>query len=279
MKSSIRFHYFLLIVIVCGIMVATVNANDHNSTIIASAYDNTSALNNHTVNVSYPSQQTIAILSNQEFTHEENAQEKIAALDPFLSYKENMTFWQKKLPIQILEIIDPDAPLSGMTRDEIRTQLILEENLIPACEVPIKLGISQPTGDLVKVTINVNSSVSTQIVDSYVIYLISKRSNLVDAWVDINTIEKIASIDEVKWVDLIRPSIHQGDYPPVSPSTKLQDTQPTITPADTPKIPSTTLTSLPVVPSKTNTLASALAFTGILTVLVCFGLIILMYRK
>ena len=192
--------------------------------------------------------------------------------------QENMTFWQKKLPTPILEIIDPNAPLSGMTRNEIRKQLILEENLMPTDEVFTKLGVRQPTGDLVKVTINVNSSVSTQIVDPYVIYLIGKRSNLVDAWVDINTIEKIASLDEVKWIDLIRLSIHQGDNPSASPSTKLRDTQPIMTLSDTSKIPSTILTSLPVVPSKTNTSASALSFTGIPTVLICFGLIILMYR-
>ena len=244
----------------------------------AGAIDNTTILDN-TPGSSDNSSQTIAILSNQALTHDENAKEKIAVLGPFLSYKENMTFWQKKLPTPILEIIDPNAPLSGMTRDEIRTQLILEENLMPADEVYTKLGISQPTGDLVKVTIYLNPSVSTHIIDSYVSYLIGKRGNLIDAWVHLDTIEKIASLNDVISIDLIGPSIHQGDYPSVSPSIKLRDTQPVITPADTPKIPLTTLTSLPVVPSKTNTTASALSFTGIFIALVCSGLLIMMYRR
>jgi hypothetical protein len=142
------------------------------------------------------------------------AKEKAASIAPFLSYKKNMTFWQKKLPTQILEIIDPNAPHSGMTPDEIKTQMILDGILIPSDEVFAKLNVSQPTGDLVAVKIVVNSSASTKSVDPYVIKIIGKAGNEVDAWVELNSLEKIASLDEVKWVDSLGLFIHQGNYRP-----------------------------------------------------------------
>lgn len=257
---------------------------------LAYANDNPLVSNNNTVSMSYTTQQTSAPSPTQTLTAEEEAKEKEAAIDPFLRYKENMTFWQKKLPNQILELIDPNAPLSGMTRDEIRIQMIdFEKNMIPAEEVFTKFGISQPTGDLVKVTININSSVSTHIVNPYVVYLIGKRGNLVDAWVDLNNIEKIATLENVKWIDLIFPSVSQGPSSFGSPSTNLSPTynnsvvqrvrapQPVLN-DDIPVIPSTTLTALPVVPSKTNTPVSSLSLTGIFAALACSGLIVMLYR-
>ncbi len=196
---------------------------------VAFANANVSVLSNNIVGVNHSAQPTAVNGFNLAITPDENVSDKPKSLIPFLSYKENMTFSQKKLPTQILEIIDPNAPHSGMTRDEIRASLILDENLIPAEDVFTKLGISQPTGDLIKVTIHQNASISTHTVDSYVVRILYKSDNVLAAWVDLNTIEKIAYLDEVKYIDLIGPPLHQGTYPPVSPSAILPETQPVLT--------------------------------------------------
>jgi hypothetical protein len=135
---------------------------------------------------------------------------KSAAIAPFQRYKDNMTEWQRKLPTQLLQIIDPNFPKTGNTPEEVKALMSKRYQLLYADEAIRQFDIqntsSQPVGDHIYVRIYRNSSASMQILDSYITKINDRDpKGAIVAWVDLNKIEKVASLQEVTGVDIVIP--------------------------------------------------------------------------
>lgn len=186
---------------------------------LASANDRLGISNNNTIN---KTQRAGVLLQNQSLTPNVAEKQKLAAIVIFQNYKENMTEWQKKLPTDLLYIIDPKFPEMGNTREQVKEMMRGHNQLVYADEAIKIFGISQtsgqPVGDHVNVYISVNASVSTRIVESYFtkvdnIFKDFTGVNRITGWVDLNNLEKIASLKEVSGIDLVIPP-SLGSYEP-----------------------------------------------------------------
>lgn len=178
---------------------------------LVNANDNTSVSNNNTLNVNYTEKQTLVPSSNQTLASYENGKAKLAAIEPILSYKENMTFWQKKISSQILYIIDPKYPEMGNTREQVKEFLRDNNQLIYFNEVSTKLGFNQtmkmPVEDIIHINIYVKPDVSPRIIIPYAVNVssLSETEHIAIAWVELNNIEKLASLEEISWIELVGP--------------------------------------------------------------------------
>jgi len=120
-------------------------------------------------------------------------------------YEQNLTFWQKKLDSEILELIDPDYPRFGLhpiTNESIRAQMIsIEKNLIPAEQVPEMMGIGQPKGDLIWVTIFTDSETSAAGISPYLVRETSHGGRIINVWIYVDDIQAIASLPTVRAIE------------------------------------------------------------------------------
>ena len=183
----------------------------------AGAIDNTSVLNNNTVNVSYTEQQTPAPSSNQTLTSDEIGKAKLVAIEPFLLYKQNETFWQKKLTSDLLQITDPNYPDTGSNLQSKKNTMRLLKVFIPADKVAAELNISnplvQPVGDHVYISIISNKLYSVNIIDPYITKITGHdEKNTLYGWVDINNIEEIASLEAISGISISYPPITHSAY-------------------------------------------------------------------
>ncbi len=137
--------------------------------------------------------------------------QKLAAIAPIQDYKQNMEGWQKKLPTDLLYILDPDFPKMGNTRDEVKVWMNERGWLIFADEAVKKFNLKPPAGDHVFVSVAIISSASPDVIDPFVAwreeygYNSTNGDHHISAWVDLNDIEKLASIEGVSiidWIDL-----------------------------------------------------------------------------
>ncbi len=129
-------------------------------------------------------------------------------------YKKNQTKTQKKLSDNLLLLIDDKYPIKIQTHEQIKAQMKKAKQLIPAEEAASYLNIMQQSfnalNDQVKVEIYVKPSVTTQIVEPYVTKIIGRDEewHLVVAWVDINNLESLASLDGVSVIRTVEPAEH-----------------------------------------------------------------------
>jgi hypothetical protein len=127
-------------------------------------------------------------------------------------YKANMSPWMEKIPSQILEMIDPNYPKTGLYS--------LSPNN-PTISALIKEGVCKPaaslgkegkiTGDLFYVYIYLNPNTPLDIVDQYCYGEVTKSygNDYIVAWVPLKNIQKIAEMNEVRCIDLVSPPEYQ----------------------------------------------------------------------
>jgi hypothetical protein len=122
----------------------------------------------------------------------------------FFVYLQNLTVWQQKLDPQILELVDPDYPYIGLrTNESLKNWMItFDKSLIPVEQASTELGISQPEGDLIWVKISVDSEASMNDLYPYMPNITSQGNEDVIAWIYVKDIEKIASLDTVKSIEM-----------------------------------------------------------------------------
>jgi len=162
---------------------------------------------------------TIPILSKKSQLIENVSYDKIEeSIDRQITqieeYKKNRNSAEKKIPDDLLQLIDDKYPLKTQTREQIKTRMKNAKQLIPQREVTAKLTIRNKSlnslGDQVKIEIQVKPSVSTRIVDPYITQITGRdeESHLVVAWVDINNLDRLASLDGVSVISSIEPMGH-----------------------------------------------------------------------
>ena len=156
-------------------------------------------------------------------TTPEDAQHKLATIEGIQSYKENETYWQRKISSDLLQVIDPLSPPSGMTQEQRKDAMQKMMQLIPANNVAGKLNISpelnQTFGDAVLVGITVKESWSSHIIDPFIIKIVDQDEQYpryVAAWIELNNIESIAKLDGVMKVNLLDPGFDTYMNQPVS---------------------------------------------------------------
>jgi hypothetical protein len=157
---------------------------------------------------------TITPLPNQNQTlSDENDKAKLAAIAPILKYKKNMAEWQKKLPTDLLYVLDPDCPDIGNTREQIKSGWKCLDQLIPSENVT-RLDIKypkSPVGDYLHVQIKLIPNSSISVIEPYVATL--KEAECRECyWVDMNQLQELASMKEVQTIDLIYPSVTAGSW-------------------------------------------------------------------
>jgi len=164
--------------------------------------------------------------------------------------KANRTFWEKKLESKLLQLLDSDSYK--------QTGKISEEDMnLMQTYYSVKSGTSITTGDLFLVQISLSETASEQIVDPYV----AERTDTVTdpyhvtyCWVQLNKLQDIASLDEVKQVRLVSKPRTSGDIYP-APTTKPSLIENNSDPDE--RVPTPVLTTIDTPISKSGT-ASAL---------------------
>jgi len=244
-------------------------------------------LNNNTVTVSITEQQTLVPSSNQTLTTDESGKAKLTAIAAFQNYKENMTKWKTKLPTDLLYIIDPSFPEMGNTRERVKETMKRHNQLMYANEAIKIFNIhqisNQPVGDHVYVYIDVNASFSTHAVESHVtkvdnVFKDFTGLNRVKAWVDLNNLEKIASLNEVTGISLVE----FGETSSIDQSVKLNDSITTggdrIQYTPTPVIPSITFSPI-TTNSVSTTHVTPVSILSICAAIISAGVIVLLRRR
>jgi hypothetical protein len=191
----------------------------------------------------------------------------------------------KKLTSDLVQITDPTYSDTGLHLQSKKNTLRLLKVLIPADKVVVELNISkplsQPIGDHIYVSIISNKLYEVNIIDPYITKItgLDEKYTLY-GWVDINNIEKIASLEGISRISISYPPITHTSDENNSVTTCINRTQITIiqtTPNATFYSISTTsafLSSVPTTPS------SPLAVIGTFAALmVCAGIIILNQRS
>jgi hypothetical protein len=131
---------------------------------------------------------------------------------PNMVYEQNMAEWKKKLPISLVELIDPDYPVDEKSRQFTRANLICYNAILPPEKAAIKFNATNSSaenyGEYVIVNIILNQSAQTRAVDPYVQKIEQRTPYVVTGWVELmNNIEKIASLSEVQRIDLVYPTM------------------------------------------------------------------------
>ena len=186
---------------------------------IVSAEEKTVISNNSVMNTSDADYSTISPLSNLSLTSDEIAKQRFESRNSYDTYYKNLTYGQKKLQSQILQLTDPNYPQSGITQYDIRIQMIqVEKNLIPKDQAVAKFGINNSTGDLILVDIDINSNFTSNNIDPFIANLISRTDNRIVAWIDVNNIEKIALLYNIQFLTLHQlPLFHSNNTESLSP--------------------------------------------------------------
>ena len=157
---------------------------------------------------------TIPITSGNAISEEKSNQYYVLALK---LYRQNLTYPRNRIPENVLQLTDPDFPQDRATRELGRAQLIASRHLIPADQAIKRFNLTntagQVFGDQVFLTIYVYPNTSTHILDP-VVTNISNRKEIfhgVEAWVDVNNLEKLAAMDGVSYMQLVDYAEHSSD--------------------------------------------------------------------
>jgi hypothetical protein len=205
---------------------------------------------------------------------QEDTQHKLAAIEGIQHYKENETYWQRKISSDLLQVIDPLFPPSGMTQRQSKDMMQKMMQLIPANNVASELNISpelnQTFDDAVLVGITVKESWSSHIVDPFVTKIVSQDKQFpqyVVAWAELRNIETIAKLDGVMRVNLLDRGLYSYMNQPVSDSRSEKSeniSQPVIPlTAHTAQLPSQ-IPSTPSSPTSTIVICVSLIISGMI---------------
>ncbi len=120
---------------------------------------------------------------------------------------------RQKLETRLLQLIDPGSvPQSGNTLEEIRASMIGQDLLVPASEAAKRFDLkasSGTTGDQVYVSIQLQPGTSAGSIVPYVTQVIDsdELTHILVAWVDVNRLDSIASLEGVRSVGLVLPPV------------------------------------------------------------------------
>jgi hypothetical protein len=161
-------------------------------------------------NVSNTPLRTPVPLSNQMVTSDYIDKQKLAAIALFQSYKFNMSEWQRKLPSDLVYILDPNFPEQGNSRDEVKRMMSKNDQLVYADEAikifGLLLNANHPVGDQVHVYVDINSSMADQDIDSYLTKVTRRQNLTITAWADLNNLKQLASLKAVRNIRLVFPA-------------------------------------------------------------------------
>lgn len=112
-------------------------------------------------------------------------------------YRSNLTDYQKKIPAEILQISDPVYPKDGMSPESVRAFMVNSNQL---------------RGDQVYLIIHLKPTASLSIVDPIASSVTSRNEefNSVVAWVTVNNVSALASMDDVIRIRLVVPPEHSA---------------------------------------------------------------------
>lgn len=158
-----------------------------------------------TIMMSIPS--SPATMNNNAKTNEE----MVLALK---LYRENLTYPRNRIPENILLVTDPAFPEISITREQARADLIASRHLLPADDAISRFNLmntpGQALGDQVFLTVYVYPNTSTHILDTVVTNISNRKEifHVVEAWVDVKNLEKLASMDGVRGMKLVEYADH-----------------------------------------------------------------------
>jgi PKD repeat protein len=133
-------------------------------------------------------------------------------------YHKNMTSYRKKLPDSLLVIADPDCPKGMWTPEWVYSDLRVSHYLIPANKAIARFNLTKSTGqvigDQIILTIHVYPNTSTHFLDSVVTNITWRKENyhLVEAWVDMNNLDKLAALEGVQNISIPLYPSHSGEH-------------------------------------------------------------------
>jgi hypothetical protein len=132
----------------------------------------------------------------------------VGSLSPLALYRQNLIYPKNRIPENILQIIDPDFPELGISREQIRSDRIASNLLITSENAKKQFNTTiingQPIGDQIFLTIYINPNASTHVLDPLVTEVRNRDEefHIIDSWVDFNNVEKIAALDQVRGMQL-----------------------------------------------------------------------------
>ncbi len=162
---------------------------------------------------------TIPISSVNAISEEKSDQYYVLALK---LYRQNLTYPRNRIPENVLQITDPDFPQTRATRELGRVQMIASRHLIPADQAIKRFNLQNTTtqiiGDQVFLTIYVFPNTTTHILDPVVTNMSNRKEELhgVEAWVDVNNLEKLAAMKGVEEMKLVDYAEYSADHGAVS---------------------------------------------------------------
>lgn len=127
------------------------------------------------------------------------------------SYKVSLSEAQQKLTDDLLALTDENYPMPpSLTVEQLKENMKRRHQLVYAGEADV-LGIKNGnvSSDLVYVYIYIDESSNTSIIDPYVSKVVSRQEkyHFATAWVQIDNLEKLASLQEVRSIDLVLPPV------------------------------------------------------------------------
>ncbi len=131
-------------------------------------------------------------------------------------HKKTRSKSQKKLTDDLLILIDDTYPIKIQTPAQIKTRMKKANQLVSSEDAIINFGIrnqdQKTLGDQVKVEIYLKPFFTTQIVNPYVTNITGRDEewHLVVAWVDVNKLDQLASLDGVSAIRQVEPAEHSA---------------------------------------------------------------------
>jgi hypothetical protein len=131
--------------------------------------------------------------------------------DPVVAWQSNLTYPWKKVASNVLVFIDPGYPIyvHGNTREQLKEFHILTGVAISAENATTRFNLTNPSGHVIGdhlfLTIHVFPNSSTHIVDPYITEENARIEELhgVEAWVDVNNLERLAGLDGVESIRFV----------------------------------------------------------------------------
>jgi hypothetical protein len=124
-------------------------------------------------------------------------------------YRNNLTYPRNKIPENILQVTDPVFPSYLNSTETAKAQRIASRHLIPSHQVIERFNLQNNTersiGDQVFLTIYVYPNTTTHILDPFITNVSNRKEGFhgVEAWVDVNNLEKMAALDGVRGMQFV----------------------------------------------------------------------------
>ena len=154
----------------------------------------------------------VALTPVSAITLDEVTKELLASQERLALYRTNLTDAKRRIPNNLLFIIDPNYPSSGVgTPAQAKKIMIARHQLIPAEQASTEFNLSpsgnQPVGDQVYLYIFLNASAHTAEIDAFVTNVTNRdeKRHVAVAWVDLNNLVKLMSVRNVDHIRIVEP--------------------------------------------------------------------------